>query len=72
VTFSKIVKALSSVHDILGREVNPTVYSETEFRTKINEQHYFLNNVLSGKTVFVIGDKNELNRLAGERLAGKA
>lgn len=72
VTFSKIIKTLRSAHDILGREVNPTVYSEIEFRTKINEQHYFLNNVLSGKTVFVIGDKNELNRLAGERLAGKA
>lgn len=72
VTFSEIVKALRSVHDTLGREVNPTVYSENEFRTKINEEHYFINNVLSGKQVLVIGDKNELNRLAGERLASKA
>jgi uncharacterized protein len=72
VTFSEVVKALRSIHDTLGREINPTVYSENEFCTKINEEHYFINNVMSGKQVFVIGDKNELNRLAGERLAGKA
>jgi uncharacterized protein len=72
VTFSEVVKALRNVHDTLGREVNPTVYSENEFRNKIVEEHYFINNVMIGKQVFVIGDKNELDRLAGERLAGKA
>ncbi len=57
---------------LYGREVNPTVYSENEFRTKNNEEHYFINSIMSGKQVLVIGDKNKLNRLAGERLAVKA
>jgi predicted nucleotidyltransferase len=62
-TFSEIVKKLSGVHDTLGRDVNPTVYSIDEFQRKVKEKHYFLNEVLSGEKIFVIGNENELKRL---------
>jgi len=72
VSFSEVVKALRNAQETLGREVNPTVYSVAEFRSRIAEEHYFIRDVLSGEKIFVIGDGHELKRLAGERLAGQA
>jgi predicted nucleotidyltransferase len=72
VAFSEVVKALRSAQEALGREINPTVYPVDEFRSRIAEEHYFIQDVLSGPKIFVIGDEHELKRLAGERLAGQA
>ena len=65
VTFADVVKALHSAQERLGREVNPTVYPLEEFRSRVSEGHYFIQNVLSGPKIFVIGDEHELKRLAG-------
>jgi uncharacterized protein len=63
ITFSEIVKKIRGVHDTLSREINPTVYSIDEFQRKVKEKHYFLNEVLSGEKIFIIGNENELKRL---------
>ena len=65
VTFTEVVKALRSVHDTLGREVNPTVYPVEEFRSRVAEGHYFICNIMENPKIFMIGDENELERLAG-------
>ena len=70
ISFSEVVKALRNAQETLGREINPTVYPVEEFRSRIDEEHYFIRNVLSGEKIFVIGDGHDLKRLAGERLAG--
>jgi predicted nucleotidyltransferase len=70
-SFSKVVKALRSAQETLGREINPTVYPPEEFHSRTAEGHYFLQDVLGGEKIFIIGDENELKRLAGERLAGQ-
>jgi predicted nucleotidyltransferase len=72
VSFSEVIKALRSAQETLGREINPTVYPVDEFRSRIDERHYFIQNVLSSTKIFVIGDEHELKRLAGEGLAGQA
>jgi predicted nucleotidyltransferase len=72
VAFAEVVKALRSAQETLGREINPTVYPVDEFRSRIDERHYFIQNVLSSTKIFVIGDEHELKRLAGEGLAGQA
>ncbi|MBI4304111.1 MAG: nucleotidyltransferase domain-containing protein [Chloroflexi bacterium] len=72
VSFSEVVKALRDAQETLGREINPTVYPIDEFRSRIAEQHYFIQGVLSGPKISVIGDENDLERLAGEGLAGQA
>jgi len=69
VSFSEVVKALRGAQETLGREINPTVYPVDEFRSRIAERHSFVQNVLSGPKIFVIGGENDLKRLAGERLA---
>jgi hypothetical protein len=48
----------------LGREINPSVYPANEFRKKTAAGHHFLKTVLAGPKVFLIGDENELERLA--------
>jgi predicted nucleotidyltransferase len=62
--FAEIVAALSSVQETLAREINPTVYAFEEFRSKLAENHHFLKTVLNGPKLFLIGDENELEKLA--------
>jgi len=69
VAFAEVVKALRNAQETLGREINPTVYPIEEFRSRIAEEHYFIQNVLSGPKIFVVGDEHELKRLAREGLA---
>jgi predicted nucleotidyltransferase len=63
--FSEVTKALRDAQETLGREINPTVYPVKELRSRIAEDHYFIRDILSGPKIFVIGDEDELKRLAG-------
>jgi hypothetical protein len=47
-----------------NREINPTVYPVEEFRTKQAAGHHFIKSVLEGNKVFLIGDENDLAKLA--------
>ncbi len=69
VSFAEISEAVGPAEKALGREINPTAYSPDDFRQKIAAKHHFLNSVLQGEKVFLIGDAHELQRLAGKRLA---
>jgi predicted nucleotidyltransferase len=64
VTFAEVVDELHQAQEALGRETNPTVYPVAEFRAKLAANHYFLTDVLNGPKIFLIGDDNELSRLA--------
>jgi len=63
VTFSEVVAALRGTQAYIGREVNPTVYSEKEFREKLHSRHHFLTAVMAAPKLFLIGDERELKRL---------
>jgi predicted nucleotidyltransferase len=69
VTFAQIVSSFSEAQKTIGREINPTVYPPAEFRSKVAAGHHFLNTVLKGPMLFLIGDKRELARLAKKPLA---
>lgn len=64
VGFAEVVSALAQAQDILGREINPTVYSPEEFAQKSSSGHHFVRSVLKGPKLFLIGDADELGRLA--------
>ncbi|MFA4947897.1 MAG: nucleotidyltransferase domain-containing protein [Candidatus Krumholzibacteriia bacterium] len=68
-SFSEVCEALRPTHEIIGREINPTVYPQKEFKAKLKSGHHFLKSILSAKKTFLIGDENELERLAKERRA---
>ena len=63
VTFGDIAEAVQPAQDSIGREVNPTVYSQNEFRQKLRSRHPFLKNVVAQPKIFLIGDECELERL---------
>jgi predicted nucleotidyltransferase len=63
VSFEDVVSLLSEAEEKLGREVNPVVYPITEFRHKIRDGHHFLNTVLKGERIFLIGNEDELTKL---------
>ncbi|MGB9005111.1 MAG: nucleotidyltransferase domain-containing protein [Candidatus Aminicenantales bacterium] len=71
VAFSEVVTNLQAAQQALGREINPTVYPANEFRSKLRENHHFLTSVLKGPKIYLIGDENELGRLAAKRLASR-
>jgi predicted nucleotidyltransferase len=63
VSFSNVVEALQGAQQRIGREINPSVYQVEEFKKKLREGHHFLNAVLAGSKIFLIGDEDELGRL---------
>jgi len=67
-TFGEVVAALGNAQETLAREINPTVYSPTEFRSKLKAGHHFLTAVIGGEKLFLIGDEHELARLGAKRL----
>jgi predicted nucleotidyltransferase len=64
ISFGEVVSLLSHAEEKLGREVNPVVYPVAEFRKKVKEDHHFVKTVLEDEKIFLIGDENELRRLA--------
>jgi predicted nucleotidyltransferase len=64
VGFAEVVSVLAQAQDTLGREVNPTVYSPKEFARKSSSGHHFVQSVLKDRKLFLIGDADELGRLA--------
>ena len=64
-----VLGKLSSVEASLRRAVNPTVFSASEFKTKLASGNHFLYSVLRGEKIFLIGDEDELRKVGGIRLA---
>lgn len=64
-----VLTRLSDAETTLGRTVNPTVYSMSEFRKKLEDGNHFLISVMAGQKVFLIGNGNELGKMAGVRMA---
>lgn len=70
--FAEVVSAIRPAQDETGREVNPTVYSPSEFSRKVEEKEAFIADVLEGEKIFIRGDENELEELVGMGLGHKA
>jgi predicted nucleotidyltransferase len=69
VTLDDLLKQLTPVERGLGRTINPSVYPLNQFRTRLQEGNHFLNSVLRGKKVFLIGEEDELRKVGGIRMA---
>lgn len=66
VGLSDLIPALRNCERILGRPVNPTVYSLEEFREKALNGDHFLATVLKGSKLFVKGGEHELEAIVSE------
>ena len=61
VHFANVVEQIADAQKTLNREINPTVYTVKEFRSKVRGN--FLKTVLDEKKLFLIGDENVLREL---------
>ena len=61
--FAEAVELLYPAQTILGREVNPKVFTPAEFSAKATAEP-FLRNVLAKPKIFVIGNDDDLAELA--------
>ncbi len=58
-----IVSRLPPVVSRSGREVNPYVQNEEEFKRRVSAGEHFVRSVLENEKLFVIGDERVLERL---------
>ena len=65
ISFEDVVISDFPAEKKLGRQVNPVVYPVSEFKRKIKADHHFVKTVLESEKIFVIGDENDLGRMAG-------
>ena len=63
VNFGHVVDALHSSQEQLGREINPKVFSEREWRAKVKEKSSFVMEVLKGQKIFLKGGDHDLAEL---------
>lgn len=72
VSFGDVIEALEPAQRILGREINPTVFSAAEFAGKVRERDHFMSTVLGERKLFVIGGENELESVARKGRVARA
>jgi predicted nucleotidyltransferase len=47
----------------LQREINFSIFSLEEFKSRLRKKDHFVSSLMNGEKVFVIGDANELERM---------
>jgi DNA-binding transcriptional ArsR family regulator len=62
---AELALPLRRATELLGRQINPTVYAPAEFDRKRGANDHFLKNVLDKPKLFVLGNKDELGQAAG-------
>ena len=58
--FSETVEALYPTQEILGREINPKLYSANEWQAAKREQSALIREIFKKPTIKIMGDINEL------------
>lgn len=66
VSLSEAVSILTSVEKHIGREINPNLFSDAEFKEKFSQKNHFVRSVVKSDKEFIIGTEDELRRLAEE------
>ena len=56
---------LSGISETIGREVNPYILSETEFKKRSQRGEHFLKQVLNSPKLFIVGDEDGLKTMGG-------
>lgn len=58
--FSEVVAALYPAQEVLGREINPKVYSKKEWRQMLKKKDAFIKELMADPKLFIIGAADEL------------
>jgi predicted nucleotidyltransferase len=59
-TYADIFRALERAAQIVGRQVNPTVYTVAEFSRRTRQENAFVTRVLEQPKVWIVGSEHDL------------
>jgi predicted nucleotidyltransferase len=62
-TYADLFKLLENAVTQLGRSINPTFYSVSEWKRKIKASNNFVNLIIKQPKIFLIGNEDELIKL---------
>lgn len=62
-TYADLFKLLAKVQVQLGRQINPTFYSQDEWKRKFKTSNNFVTKVIEQPKIFFIGNEDELTKL---------
>ena len=58
-----VSRLLSGIEERVGREVNPHVLREEEFRKRIRAKEHFVSSVMETPKIFIVGSHRELEAM---------
>ena len=67
VTFGEVVDVLGEPQRILGREINPVVYTPADFRARAAAGRHFVSSVLKTDLIFIIGGRDDLEAMGADQ-----
>jgi len=59
VSFSDVTRALHAEQSVLGREINPTVMTAAEFKSKRRARDGFVQSIAKGPKIWLVGGEDE-------------
>jgi DNA-binding transcriptional ArsR family regulator len=62
-TLRELAVMLEGTSETLGREINPHVLTEAEYRERLLRGDHFVTHVLDGPKLYIIGSQNDLAEL---------
>ncbi|WP_313343389.1 nucleotidyltransferase domain-containing protein [Stenotrophomonas sp.] len=70
--FVDLVRAIHPAQEVLRREINPVLYSKEEFMRRAQNGDAFATELLATPKLLVLGDKDDVGKLAGDPAASGA
>lgn len=59
-TYSDVFETLAKTEEVLGRKVNPTLYTPEDFAEKVRGDNHFVTRVLDQPKIMLIGNDNDI------------
>jgi predicted nucleotidyltransferase/predicted transcriptional regulator len=63
----KLSNILAKPKNLLGREINYAVFSESEFQQKVRKKDHFIKSVLHDQKIFLVGTNDDLKKIIRSR-----
>ena len=63
ISLEELIKLLKVPEDMLGREINPLLYSMEEIEKRVRNEDSFIVNVMEGPKIMIVGEENELRNI---------
>ncbi len=70
VNFADVAKVLFPCHEVLGREINPTVYGKGEWAELVHSDDGFAREIVAKTKLFVIGGNEAFEKVSRHQPTG--